>query len=127
MCTELYDQVFNSEQNEDSIRTSIQLTATKYLKPTTNFTFDESAKVKVKRVTLNKLDAPPRKHDEEIVFGTEPGTSGTNQSNNEVQSPAKAIVQFETVDAIVGSDCPACVEKGVSCIGRCTADRKNKE
>ncbi|CAG5033962.1 unnamed protein product [Parnassius apollo] len=126
MCTELCDKVFNSVQNQESVRRSIQLTTTKYLRSTTNFTLDESAKNKIKKVTLKKLDAQPRKHDEEIVFSTDPGTSGTNESNNEVETLVKENL-IETADAIVGSDCPSCAEKGVSCVGRCPTDRKKME
>lgn len=49
---------------------------------------------------------------------TEPRTSAGNDRDDADRSE---------YDNIPGTDCPACAEKGLTCIGRCPAERSRRE
>ncbi|CAH2040119.1 unnamed protein product, partial [Iphiclides podalirius] len=104
-CTDLYERGQISIQNKETAQRILQNGAKHQA---TVFTFDESAKIVIKRAEdKGPLDA-------------EQGTSNANEVKEDV---TKTKVAIERPDEVEDNSCPSCVEKGFTCIGRCPAER----
>ncbi|XP_014369356.2 uncharacterized protein LOC106719513 [Papilio machaon] len=104
MTVEMYDRLlFILMQNQETRRSS-QLTAP-----------IESSKIKIRNKPISRQDVSLRREDDR----TEPRTSGRNDRDD--------VERSEYDNNIPDSDCPACVEKGLTCIGRCPAERSKRE
>ncbi|KPJ06978.1 hypothetical protein RR48_11477 [Papilio machaon] len=101
---EMYDRLlFILMQNQETRRSS-QLTAP-----------IESSKIKIRNKPISRQDVSLRREDDR----TEPRTSGRNDRDD--------VERSEYDNNIPDTDCPACVEKGLTCIGRCPAERSKRE
>ncbi|KPI99523.1 hypothetical protein RR46_03888 [Papilio xuthus] len=74
----------------------------------------ESSKIKIRNKPISRQDVSLRREDDR----TEPRTSAGHDRDDADRSE---------YDNIPGTDCPACVEKGLTCIGRCPAERFKRE
>ncbi|XP_068625739.1 uncharacterized protein [Battus philenor] len=112
-CMDLYDRALVVLQTQENGQSTGQA---------------DSNKVKIRRLTLTKLDLSARKDDDKST-GAEPGTSAAAPgAGGRDNGEPRTKVEFDpkTRD-LAGSDCPSCAEKGLTCIGRCPAERHKKE